>query len=59
VIVDYVLQVLSTLFIPKVIATVFVCLFVYLISIATYKFVNRETFSYLGYYNNMVCIYKY
>lgn len=48
-------QTLSSMFVPKVIATIFVCLFIYLTSVTTFHFVNRETFSYLGYYNNMVC----
>lgn len=47
-------QSMVSMFVPKVIATVFVCLFVYVLSMATFHFVNRETFSYLGYYNNMV-----
>lgn len=50
-------QTLSSMFVPKVIATIFVCLFIYLISVTTFHFVNRETFSYLGYYNNMVCYF--
>ncbi|CAC5405501.1 unnamed protein product [Mytilus coruscus] len=50
---DLMLKSLVSMFVPKVIATVFVCLFVYVLSIATFHFVNRETFSYLGYYNNM------
>ncbi|KAK3095485.1 hypothetical protein FSP39_015251 [Pinctada imbricata] len=50
---DFVFKTLSSMFVPKVIATMFVCLFVYVISMATFHFVNRETFSYLGYYNNM------
>lgn len=49
-------QTLSSMFVPKVIATIFVCLFIYLTSVTTFHFVNRETFSYLGYYNNMVCL---
>ncbi|KAK3603722.1 hypothetical protein CHS0354_023336 [Potamilus streckersoni] len=44
---------MSSLFIPKMIGTVFVCLLVYMISITSMKFINRKTFSYLGYYNNM------
>lgn len=47
------IKTLSSMFVPKVIATIFVCLFIYLISVTTFHFVNRETFSYLGYYNNM------
>ena len=47
------------MFVPKVIATIFVCLFIYLISVTTFHFVNRETFSYLGYYNNMVSAFFY
>ncbi|KAL3848098.1 hypothetical protein ACJMK2_018977 [Sinanodonta woodiana] len=44
---------MSSLFIPKMIGTIFVCLLVYMISITSMKFINRQTFSYLGYYNNM------
>ena len=47
-------QTLVSMFIPKVITTIFVCLFVYVLSMASFHFVNRETFNYLGYYNNMV-----
>ena len=50
---DFVLKTLVSMFIPKVITTIFVCLFVYMLSMASFHFVNRETFSYLGYYNNM------
>ncbi|KAJ8309942.1 hypothetical protein KUTeg_011807 [Tegillarca granosa] len=50
---EFTFKVLSSMFVPKVIATIFVCMVVYLISMATHHFVNRETFSYLGYYNNM------
>ncbi|XP_060585088.1 uncharacterized protein LOC132741026 [Ruditapes philippinarum] len=46
-------KVLSTLFIPKLIGTLFVCLMVYFVSLCAYKFINRETFSYLGYHNDM------
>ena len=47
-------QVLSTYFIPKLIGTIFVGLMVVFVLITSAKFVNRETFQYLGYYNNIV-----
>lgn len=47
-------QVLSTVFIPKLIGTIFVCLMVYSINLVADKFINRETFRYLGYHNDMV-----
>ncbi|KAL4219870.1 hypothetical protein ACF0H5_020281 [Mactra antiquata] len=46
-------RVLSTLFIPKLIGTIFICLMVYSINIVADKFINRETFRYLGYHNDM------
>ena len=44
----------STYFIPKLIATLFVSLLVIFVLIISAKFINRETFKYLGYYNNIV-----
>lgn len=46
-------RVLSTLFIPKLIGTLFVLLMVYFVSLCAHRFINRETFSYLGYHNDM------
>ncbi|XP_069103594.1 uncharacterized protein [Argopecten irradians] len=50
---EFFFKILSSMFIPKVIAAVLVCLIMYVLSVATLHFVNRETFSYLGYYNNI------
>ena len=52
-------QVLSTYFIPKLISTIFVGLMVVFVLIASAKFVNRDTFQYLGYYNNIVSTRTY
>lgn len=46
-------KVLSTQFIPKLIGTLFVCLMVFFVTLCASNFINRETFSYLGYHNNM------
>ena len=51
------LQMLSTYFIPKLIGTIFVTLMVVFVLLVSNKFVNRETFQYLGYYNNIVSIH--
>ncbi|KAL5005489.1 hypothetical protein ScPMuIL_018945 [Solemya velum] len=46
-------KVMATFLIPKVIAMVSICLLVYIVSVLAHNFVNRDTFGYLGYYNNM------
>ena len=52
-------QIVSSMFIPKVIVTFLVFLMVYTLTSATNHFVNRETFSYLGYYNSIVSIVQH
>lgn len=47
---------MATFLIPKVIAMVSICLLVYIVSVLAHNFVNRDTFGYLGYYNNMVSV---
>lgn len=51
-------KLLSTYFIPKLIGTIFVSLMVIFVLIVSDKFVNRETFKYLGYYNNIEDLMK-